>query len=244
MLPGDDPDLALDRQRLAAVRAARQEQAARYFAAQAARWDQVRSLYLDEAKVEAALLGAVRRAAARATCSTSAPAPAASCSCSRRGSASASASTCRARCWRWRAPTSIAPACATARSATATCTTCRCPTARSTPRRCTTCCTLPTIRARRWPRRRACCAPGGRLVVVDFAPHQLEFLRASTPIAGSASPTPRCRDGSPRPGWTLEPPVRLDGDPLTVVIWPARRVGAADERSAVRSSLSDGATVA
>src|SRR5690606_27858017 len=35
MLPADDPDLALDRQRLAAVRAARQEQAAQYFAAQA-----------------------------------------------------------------------------------------------------------------------------------------------------------------------------------------------------------------
>ena len=58
MLPADDPDLALDRQRLAAVRAARQEQAAQYFAAQAGRWDEVRSLYVDEAKVETALLGA------------------------------------------------------------------------------------------------------------------------------------------------------------------------------------------
>ena len=56
MLPPEDAELALDRQRLAAVRAARQEQAARYFAAQAPRWDQIRSLDLDEAKVEAALL--------------------------------------------------------------------------------------------------------------------------------------------------------------------------------------------
>jgi ArsR family transcriptional regulator len=56
MLPNEDADLALDRQRLAAVRAARQEQAARYFAAQARRWDQVRSLNLDEAGIEAALL--------------------------------------------------------------------------------------------------------------------------------------------------------------------------------------------
>ena len=59
MLPTDDPELALDRQRLAAVRAARQEQAAQYFAAQADRWDEVRSLYVDDAKVEAALLGAI-----------------------------------------------------------------------------------------------------------------------------------------------------------------------------------------
>ena len=56
MLPSDDPDLALDRQRLAAVRATRQEQAARYFAPQAPRWDQVRTLNLDEARIEAALL--------------------------------------------------------------------------------------------------------------------------------------------------------------------------------------------
>ncbi|MGH6913891.1 MAG: ArsR/SmtB family transcription factor, partial [Geminicoccales bacterium] len=56
MLPADDAELNLDRQRLAAVRAARQEQAAQYFAAHAASWDQMRSLYVDEAKVEAALL--------------------------------------------------------------------------------------------------------------------------------------------------------------------------------------------
>src|ERR687892_85478 len=57
MLPADDPDLALDRQRLAAVRTARQDQAAQYFATHAGSWDEVRSLYVDETKVEAALLG-------------------------------------------------------------------------------------------------------------------------------------------------------------------------------------------
>lgn len=56
MLPIDDAELALDRQRLAAVRTARESHAARYFADQAARWDEVRSLYVDEAKVEAVLL--------------------------------------------------------------------------------------------------------------------------------------------------------------------------------------------
>ena len=56
MIPLDDPVITLDRQRLAAIREARRAQATDYFAAQAESWDKVRSLYVDEAKVEAALL--------------------------------------------------------------------------------------------------------------------------------------------------------------------------------------------
>ncbi len=56
MLPPDDPIVIQDRQRLAMVREARRAQATSYFAAQAASWDKVRSLYVDEAKVETALL--------------------------------------------------------------------------------------------------------------------------------------------------------------------------------------------
>jgi len=58
LLPPGDPTLGLDRQRLDAVRAARAEQAQRYFSANAARWDRIRSLHIDEAEVEAALLAA------------------------------------------------------------------------------------------------------------------------------------------------------------------------------------------
>jgi len=56
MMPPDDPIVTLDRQRLAAIREMRRAQATDYFAAQAASWDKVRSLYVDEAKVEAALM--------------------------------------------------------------------------------------------------------------------------------------------------------------------------------------------
>jgi ArsR family transcriptional regulator len=56
MLPLDDPTVALDRQRLQMVRETRRVQATRYFAERAESWDRLRSLYVDEAKVETALL--------------------------------------------------------------------------------------------------------------------------------------------------------------------------------------------
>lgn len=56
LLPDSDGTLALDRQRLAAVQTERAEQAASYFAENAAHWDAIRSLHVDEAEVEALLL--------------------------------------------------------------------------------------------------------------------------------------------------------------------------------------------
>jgi ArsR family transcriptional regulator len=54
----DDSALARDAERLTEVQAARSDEAAAYFARNAARWDEMRSLYVDEADVEAALLQA------------------------------------------------------------------------------------------------------------------------------------------------------------------------------------------
>ena len=54
-----DPVLAADSARLAEVRAAHAAQASRYFAAQAGNWDRIRSLHVPEARVEAALRGLV-----------------------------------------------------------------------------------------------------------------------------------------------------------------------------------------
>ena len=51
----DDPTVALDRQRLAAIKRQRAEQAAAYFRDNAAQWDRIRSLYVDESEVEGAL---------------------------------------------------------------------------------------------------------------------------------------------------------------------------------------------
>jgi ubiquinone/menaquinone biosynthesis C-methylase UbiE len=51
-------DLNQDLERLDAVRKGREREAAAYFARNAARWDEIRSLYVDEADVEAAILKA------------------------------------------------------------------------------------------------------------------------------------------------------------------------------------------
>lgn len=53
-----DPVLARDVERLAAVRAERETEAGAYFARNAARWDEIRSLYVAEDDVEAAILEA------------------------------------------------------------------------------------------------------------------------------------------------------------------------------------------
>jgi ArsR family transcriptional regulator len=53
-----DPALARDADRLQTVRSERSEAATAYFARNAARWDEIRSLYVDEAEVEAALIQA------------------------------------------------------------------------------------------------------------------------------------------------------------------------------------------
>ena len=59
-LDGDDPDRARDRIRLDAVRTAQQAQAAAYFAKVADRWDELRQLHVPEEAVEAAILKAVQ----------------------------------------------------------------------------------------------------------------------------------------------------------------------------------------
>jgi ArsR family transcriptional regulator len=55
-LPRDAAALRLDRERLEAIRAERAAAAAAYFRRNAPRWDELRSLYVDERRVEAELL--------------------------------------------------------------------------------------------------------------------------------------------------------------------------------------------
>jgi ubiquinone/menaquinone biosynthesis C-methylase UbiE/DNA-binding transcriptional ArsR family regulator len=65
-LCGDsDATTALDLQRLAAIKRQRAERAAAYFSENAANWDRIRSLYVDEREVEAALIEIVAAAAPR-----------------------------------------------------------------------------------------------------------------------------------------------------------------------------------
>ena len=60
-----DPTVALDQQRLAAIKRQRADLASAYFRENAAQWHRIRSLYVDEAEVEAALIEIIVRADAR-----------------------------------------------------------------------------------------------------------------------------------------------------------------------------------
>jgi ubiquinone/menaquinone biosynthesis C-methylase UbiE len=60
-----EPSVALDLQRLAAIKRQRAERAAAYFRENAPHWDRIRSLYVDEREVEAALVDIVGAAAPR-----------------------------------------------------------------------------------------------------------------------------------------------------------------------------------
>jgi ArsR family transcriptional regulator len=57
-IDADDPALVRDAERLSAVCSERATDAAEYFARNAARWDEIRSLYVSDAAVEAAILKA------------------------------------------------------------------------------------------------------------------------------------------------------------------------------------------
>jgi ubiquinone/menaquinone biosynthesis C-methylase UbiE len=74
--------------------------------------------------------------------------------------------------------------------------------------------------------------PRGILVLVDFAPHALEFLReehAHRRLGFADSEVAEwCRDA----GLEAGPARRLPGDPLTVVIWTAQRAAVAARRFA------------
>ncbi len=56
LLPKNDPVVTLDHERLSAIKQARAEEASAYFRNNAARWDSIRSLYVEESQVEKALL--------------------------------------------------------------------------------------------------------------------------------------------------------------------------------------------
>ena len=58
-IPWNDPTLKRDLERLETVRRERDEEAQSYFAANAAQWDRLRALHIPEAEVEAALLSFV-----------------------------------------------------------------------------------------------------------------------------------------------------------------------------------------
>ena len=176
----DDPVLAADRARLEEVRASRAAQAQKYFAEHAPIWDETRRLHAPEAEVEAAILAAALDGAPQlaAACSTSAAGPGACWNCSRRAPKTplgVDLSAGHAR--RGAGALEQSPACAMCNCARATSTPCRSTRTSSISPSCIRFCIISTIPPAPCARRRATLAPGGRLIVVDFAPHHCEMLR-------------------------------------------------------------------
>ena len=67
--------------------------------------------------------------------------------------------------------------------------------------------------------------PHGILVLVDFAPHALEFLRDEHAHRRLGFADGEIAEWCRAAGLDPSPPRQLPGDPLTVVIWTARRRG-------------------
>ena len=74
--------------------------------------------------------------------------------------------------------------------------------------------------------------PHGILVLVDFAPHALEFLRDEHAHRRLGFADGEIAEWCRAAGLDPSPPRQLPGDPLTVVIWTARRPAAANRRLA------------
>jgi ArsR family transcriptional regulator len=77
-------------------------------------------------------------------------------------------------------------------------------------------------------------APGGKLVIVDFAPHELEFLRDQHAHERLGFATAQVGDWLTSAGLanvktrSLPPPAAAEGDKLTVSIWTAERARASN----------------
>jgi SAM-dependent methyltransferase len=67
--------------------------------------------------------------------------------------------------------------------------------------------------------------PGGRIIIADFAPHELEELRTEHAHRRLGFDDREVRQWFEAAGLAPDPVRRLPGDPLTVNIWTATKTG-------------------
>ena len=236
LIPDGDPELRLDRQRLAEVRELREAEARRHFAARARDWDQIRSLHVDEGKVESALLELfgdrppkslldigtgtgriLQLLAPRIGFGLGLDLSHEMLSVARAKLDTPDAKNCQVRqgdMYRLELPDASFEG--------------------ATLHQVLHYADRPADVLKEAAR---VLAPGGRLVVVDFAPHEVEFLRRDLAHRRLGFSDREMRAWFEAAGLRFADPVRLPGDPLTVVLWSGERVGASPKTLAPVDSL-------
>ena len=224
LLPEDDADLAQDLDRLVAVKRARQDRAAAYFRANAAQWNEIRSLYVPEAEVEAALLAAFGGAgigdfldvgtgtgrilelfAPRVAHGTGIDLSREMLGLARARIERADLRNCQVRqADMYRLPLGAASVDAAVFHLVLHYAEDPAAAIREAAR---------VLR------------PGGRLVVADFAPHDQEFLREVHAHRRLGFGTGEVEGWARAAGLVPGAAVELAGDPLTVCLWPAAKPG-------------------
>jgi SAM-dependent methyltransferase/DNA-binding transcriptional ArsR family regulator len=230
-----DPALTLDLQRLAAIKHQRADAAAAYFRGNAAQWHRIRSLYVDEREVEGALIGIIDRTsprdlldigtgtgrmleilAARVEQALGIDQSREMLSLARVNLEQAGLENARVRLGdMYQLPLADASFDAVVihqvlhyadRPAAVIAEAAR------------------VLR------------PAGLLVVVDFAPHELEFLRADHAHRRLGFADAEIGEWCRAAGLAPAPPRELPGAPLTVMIWEAHRLPIAADRQSAEPS--------
>ena len=226
MIPKDDEVLALDQERLKAIKAARAAEAAEYFRQNAAQWDQIRKLYVHESEVEKALLGLLPAGPIGDLVDIGtgtgklleilgpkvAQAIGIDLSRDMLGIARANmeASGLRHCQFRYGDMYMLPLASQTADLATVNLVL-----------------HYADDPAQVIAEAARVLRPGGRLIVVDFAPHMLEYLRADHAHRRLGFSDGEVQVWCRAAGLVPQAPLHLPGDPLTVVLWAADRSGEA-----------------
>jgi ubiquinone/menaquinone biosynthesis C-methylase UbiE len=217
-----DPTIALDLQRLSAIKSQRAERAAAYFSENAPHWDTIRSLYVDEREVEAALVEIIAAAQPRDLLDIG---------------------TGTGRMLEILGPLvgqalgidqsreMLAIARVNLERAGAVNGTVRLGDMYQLPLPPASFDAVVIHQVLHYADRPAAAIaeagrvlrPGGVLVVVDFAPHELEFLRSEHAHHRLGFADGEVAEWCRAAGLTPAAPTRLPGDPLTVAIWTAHR---------------------
>ncbi len=241
MMPGDDGALARDRERLKGIKAARAAEAAAYFRKNAAQWDKLRALYVDESEVERSLLTLVPPAGVRdlvdvgtgtgkiieALASKVDHAVGIDLSRDMLGMARANLEAAGLRHCQVRHGDMYRLPLATQSADLATIH--QVLHYADDP-------ALVIAEAARVLR------PGGRLVIVDFAPHEIEALRSEHAHRRLGFTDAEVQGWCRAAGLNPVPPLKLAGEALTVVLWAADRPAEARAASASAAASPAGAT--